>query len=323
MLKTVHGGLVLASAVAVVLGLSVAACTAEHAAPGSTTSAPVEESTTTDTTTAAASTTQATEATTTAVAPAESTLVNVYWSWTVLDTPGGSPERIGASARRVAGDVPVRNALEAMFEGLSSIESSIGMTTSIPVGARVIGISVHGATATVDLSAEFAASSGSLAETMRLAQVVFTVTQFDGLERVKFHIDGVPQDPVLSHGFVVGEGLTREDFEVVRPAILIERPYPGAEVANPLTIRGESNTFEANIRYAITSGGGDGLVVTEGFATATAGTGVWGTFEVTVDLSQFRSEYQPGPGSLIMWEESSRDGSQINVVEIPIVLPEF
>lgn len=314
----------LVGAVALALGLSVVGCAGDDDANSdTTTTVPAAEPTTIVTNTGVTTSTQATAETTTTTVPAASKLVNVYWAWSVLNPPGGSPERIGAGARAVVGDTPVRNALEAMFQGVNSIESSIGMTTSIPAGTRVLGIAVDGATATVDLSAEFAASSGSLAETMRLAQVVFTVTQFDGFDRVKFHIDGVPQDPILSHGFVIGDGLTRDDFELVRPAIMIEQPYAGAEVANPLVIGGESNTFEATVRYAITSGGGDGLIVTEGFATATAGTGVWGTFEVIVDLSDFPANYQPGLGSIIMWEDSPRDGTQVNVVEIPIVLPEL
>lgn len=324
----------LIGAAALGLGVFGAACGGDDdTTSASTTTATTAESTTvaTTTTTEAPATTEATAstaatttaATTTTAVPAETTLVNVYWGWTVLNPPAGSPERIGAGAREVAADTPVRNSLEAMFAGVNSVEQTIGMTTSIPPGTRVLGITVDDTTATVDLSAEFAASSGSLDETMRLAQVVFSVTQFDGIDRVKFHIDGVAQDPILSHGFVVGDGFTRDDFETVRPSILIEQPYPGAEVTTPLTIRGESNTFEGTVRYAITTGGGDGVLLTEGFTTATGGMGIWGSFEVTVDLSDFASDYQPGPGSIIMWEDSARDGSQLNVVEIPIVLPEL
>ncbi len=274
-------------------------------------------------TTTAAPTTTGTPITTDAT-PEAMTLVNVYWGSTVLNPAAGAPERIGAGARDVAADTPVHNSLEALFAGVNSVEQTVGMSTSIPTDTQVLGISVDEATATatVDLSAEFAAPSGSFDETMRLAQVVFTVTQFDGLDRVKFHIDGVAQDPLLSHGFVVGDGLSRDDFETVRPSILIEQPYPDAEVTNPLVIRGESNTFEATVRYAITAGGGDGVLLTEGFTTATGGMGVWGGFEVTVDLAAVTSEYQSGAGSVIMWEDSPRDGTRVNVVEVPIVLPE-
>ncbi len=259
----------------------------------------------------------------TSVVPVETSFVDVYWGWSVLNPSVGSPERIGAGGRQVATDTPMRHALEAMFDGPNGVEESIGMSTSIPAGTKVLGIAVDGPVATVDLSAEFETSSGSLAETIRLAQVVFTVTQFDGIDRVKFHLEGEPQDQILSHGFVVGEGLTRDDFANVRPAILIEQPYPGADVANPLVIRGESNTFEATVRYAITTGGGDGLIVTEGFGTALAGNGTWGAFEIVVDLTEFPADYRPGPGSVIIWEDSAEDGSRLNVIEIPIVLPEL
>jgi hypothetical protein len=266
-----------------------------------------------------------TDSPTTAPVPTDAgpTLVNVYWASTVLNPATGSPERIGAGMREVGADAPVRNALEAMFAGLEPVEEEIGMTTSIPPGTEVLGVAVDGATVTVDLSAEFATPSGSLDETMRLAQVVFAVTQFDGLDRVTFHIDGEPQDPILSHGFVVGDGLTRDDVADVRPAILVEQPSPGADVTTPLVIRGESNTFEATVRYAITQGGGDGIVLTDGFTTATNGNGIWGDFEIVVHLSDVGADYRPGPGSIIVWEDSALDGSQLGVVEIPIVLPEL
>lgn len=281
-----------------------------------------ETTTTTTSSTPIATTTPVTTTTTTTVAPVETTPVNVYWGWTVLNPSAGSPERIGAGIRDVAADVPIRNSLEAMFSGLTDAEQAIGMTTSIPSGTEVLGITIDGATATIDFSAEFTRSSGSLDETIRLAQVVFTVTQFDAIDRVKFHIEGTPQDTILSHGFIVGDGFTRDSFAGVRASIMIEQPSPGAEVADPLIIRGESNTFEATVRYAITSGGGDGVLLTEGFTTATNGNGNWGTFEVIVDVSDFSSEYQPGPGSIIMWEDSPRDGAQVDIVEIPVVLPQ-
>ncbi len=289
----------------------------------STTTPPITTSATTTTaataTTAPTATATVTEST---AVPAETTLVNVYWGWSVQNPAAGSPERIGAGARDVAAGEPVRNILEAMFDGLNPIEQSIGMTTSIPSGTNVLGIAADGTTATVDLSAEFDSSSGSLDETRRLGQVVFTVTQFDGIDRVKFHIDGAPQDPILSHGFVIGDGLTRDSFVNIRPTIMIEQPYPGAEATEPLVIRGESNTFEANVRYAVTSGDDDeSTLMTEGFTTATAGNGTWGTFEAVVDFSEF-SNYQAGPGAIIMWEDSPEDGSQLSVVKIPIILPE-
>lgn len=283
------------------------------------------ETTTTEgttTTTAGDTVTTTTAAATTTTEPTvDTTLVNVYWGWTVLNPAAGSPERIGAGARDVAADTPVRNALKAMFAGVDAVEREIGMVSSIPEGTRVLGIAVDGTTATVDLSAEFERPGGTLDESMRLAQVVFAVTQFDRFDRVKFHVAGEPRQTILSHGFEVGDGLTRDDFPDVRARIMIEDPYPGADVTNPLVIAGESNTFEATVRYAITSGGGDGLVLTEGFTTATGGMGTWGTFEIEVDLAALAPDDIAGPGSIVLWEDSPRSGDRVDVVEIPVVLP--
>jgi hypothetical protein len=91
-------------------------------------------------------------------------------------------------------------------------------------------------------------------------------------------------------------------------------------VGDDLVIGGESNTFEATVRYIVTAGGGDGIVVAEGFTTATAGSGTWGTFEASIDLGADQGSYPAGPGSVIVFEESARDGSMINVVEHPITL---
>lgn len=288
----------------------------------STRASPEQTSTTTrGTPSTQAEATQAEMPTTLAV-PVETEQVNVYWSWMVLNPTAGSVVRIGAGARRVAVDDPVRNSLEAMVDGVTSVEQTIGMGTDVPSGTRVLGLSVDGSTATVDLSADFAMPGELLDETVRLAQVVFTVTQFDGIDRVKFEIDGVASDPILSNDFVIGDGLTRDALAAVRARIMIEEPSPGAEITTPLVIRGESNTFEGTVRYAVVGGGGDGLVLTDGFTTATAGNGRWGTFEVDVDVPTFPPEYQPGPGAIIMWEDSPRDGSRVDLVEIPIVLPE-
>jgi hypothetical protein len=114
-----------------------------------------------------------------------------------------------------------------------------------------------------------------------------------------------------------GEGvpavdLDRGDFQNVTPMILVEAPVPGERVASPLGVHGISNTFEANVRYAITDV--DGLLLREGFTTATAGNGTWGTFEFTEELDAHR----PGLGALILWQDDAETGGQRDIYEVPI-----
>jgi Sporulation and spore germination len=76
------------------------------------------------------------------------------------------------------------------------------VVTEIPRRTRLIGVEVDGTVATVDLSSEFEAGSGqSLA--LRLAQVVYTLTQSPGILGVQFEIDGVPE-PVVEPDRPVG-----------------------------------------------------------------------------------------------------------------------
>jgi hypothetical protein len=49
---------------------------------------------------------------------------------------------------------------------------------------------------------------------------------------------------------------------------------------------------------------------------ATCGTGCWGDWEIEIPYEVDREQF----GSLIVWENSARDGSPINVREYPIQL---
>ena len=302
---------------------------ADDADTGSTTTASTASSTTepdVTTTTDPDVTTTTDSATTTSVsepgAPPEG--VNVYWAWSVDTTSAATPEQLGAGGRpdlwRGDAFAPA-DALDALLAGPDELETEIGMTTQIPEGTTASFEITDDNIAVIDLSSEFNATSGTLGETLAIAQIVFTVTQFDGtdtvatVDGVSFRIDGVDVDAIGSHGFDVSEPLTRDDFnDSVRPLILLESPPPGAELTDEVLIRGESNTFEGTVVYAVTDG--DGLIVAEGFTTATAGNGTWGRFEETVT-------FQPetaGVGAVIVWEESAEDGSQINLVEYPVAI---
>jgi hypothetical protein len=165
--------------------------------------------------------------------------------------------------------------------------------------------------ATVDLSSQFAAGGGSLSMQLRVAQVVFTLTQFPTVDTVDITIEGEAVDAIGGEG-VPAQGLDRTDFAAVTPLVLIEVPVPGQSVISPLEISGMANTFEANVEYAVTDG--EGLIVDEGFTTATAGNGTFGTFAVT---SEFEVE-RPGVGSVIGFETSAESGEQVNVYEVPV-----
>jgi hypothetical protein len=254
----------------------------------------------------AATTTTAASATTT-TEPAAAVDVNLYF----LDRD----VHVATAGRSVAGDDVPRAALAALLEGPDDLEADLGWGSAIPVGTELLGLEVADGVATVDLTAAFESGGGSASMLGRVAQVVFTLTQFPGIERVRFAIDGDAVDTIGNEGVEVGgAGVDRRAFDAVLPMIFVESPTPGQEVASPVTIRGYNNTYEGTVNYTITDP--EGLILEEGFATGEGGSGRWGPFEATAAFTTTRS----GLGEVIVYEVSPEDGSHQHVVEIPVAM---
>lgn len=205
-------------------------------------------------------------------------------------------------------------AVKALLEGPTEAEEEYGLYTDIPDDTSFLGLDIVDGIATVDLSQEYASGGGSLSMTSRLAQVVFTLTQFDTVDGVNFMLDGEPVTVFGGEGVLLEEPVDRSRFEGLSPAILVESPTIGDTVHSPLRIYGTANTFEAVFQVNIVNW--DGLIIAEEMVQATSGSGTRGTFDVTVPYEV----KQPGRGTLIVFEESARDGSPTNVVEIPLDL---
>lgn len=206
----------------------------------------------------------------------ESTVVAVYLM---------RGDKLGVAHRRVGpGPAVLKSTLEELLRGPTADDRAAGLTTNIPEGTTLGGVSISGGTATVDLSKSFDSGGGSLSMFSRLAQLTFTATQFPTVQRVKLRLDGANVSVFSSEGIELPAALTRTeaDFEDVLPAILIENPAPGDTVGRHFTAQGSANTFEATLYLQVLSPDGTKLVDT--FVTATSGTGTRGTWEHAVDL---------------------------------------
>lgn len=224
-------------------------------------------------------------------------------------------EHVAAAGRVVSGSATPERAVRALLAGAQGdIEKNLGLTSAIPDGTTLHSVNVAGNVATADLSRQFASGGGSLSMQERVAQVVFTLTQFPNVDRVRFRIDGAPVSTIGGEGLMV-DNVDRATFANVTPAILVESPTPGEIVRSPLHVRGMSNTFEATVNYTLTDPSGKSLG--EGYTTATAGTGTWGTFAFDVTFVSKR----PGLGRLAVYEISPKDGSHVNVASVPVQLP--
>jgi hypothetical protein len=222
-------------------------------------------------------------------------------------------EKIGVARRFVPETQAVgRAAMEELLAGPTAEETAAGLITVIPEGTELLDLSIENGVATVDLSGAYDDGGGSLAMFTRLAQVVYTLTQFPTVQGVNFELDGEPVETFSSEGIILDHPQTRADYEDQTPAILVESPAVGDTVSSPLSFTGTANVFEATLQYQLLDA--TGTVIAEGFTTATCGTGCRGTFEVSIPF-----EYTGEPhGTFRAFELSAKDGSEINVVEIPV-----
>ena len=207
-----------------------------------------------------------------------------------------------------------RAAMEALLEGPDDLESGVDVFSAIPEGTELLDLSIADGVATVDLSGEFESGGGSASMFARLAQVVYTLTQFPTVDGVEFRLDGEPVDTFSGEGIVLDGPQTRKDYEDQLPAILVEEPGVGEESATPLLVSGTANVFEATVSIRLVSA--DGEVLRETFTTATCGTGCRGDYDAKVrfDVSE------PTEAILEVYESSAEDGSPIHVERIPVTL---
>ncbi len=209
-------------------------------------------------------------------------------------------------------------AMAALLAGPTDDETAglPAISSAIPVGTRLLGVTWENGVATVDLSGEYASGGGSAAMFGRLAQVVYTLTRYQDIDRVTLVVDGAQVDTFSSEGIVLDGPQTRQDYIDQLPAIFVDRPAWGQPVDSPVTVVGVANVFEAVFYLTLTDD--DGLPLFEETVTASCGTGCWGDFAMDVNYQIDRDQF----GALIVWEAFAEDGSQINLREYPVRLRE-
>jgi germination protein M len=203
-------------------------------------------------------------------------------------------------------------ALESLLRGPVTDDGKI--SSAIPSDAKLLNLTIADGLATVDLSSEFESGGGSFSMLGRLAQVVFTITQFPTVDSVAFKIDGEPVDVFSSEGIALDKPQTRQDFEDIAAPVVVASPRPGAAVSSPVTVAGNANVFEATVTLRIVDA--TGKVIVRDFTTATCGTGCRGDYSTKLKFDV--SEVQKG--FIEVYEESAKDGSPLFMVRVPVTL---
>lgn len=231
--------------------------------------------------------------------------------WSTTATGGGI-------AAESADDDPIAQKaafwLKMLTSEVPSPVAESGGTTTIPEGTEVLHVKRDDATLFVDLSSEFESGGGSLSMQMRVAQVVYTATQFEGITAVRIMIEGEMVDSIGGEGVIVSTPLLRQDFEDLAPPVVVEDPRPNEELSGQVVISGFANVFEANVSIRLLDANGE--LVEEAFTTATCGSGCWGDYSHSLEFSVD----EPQEGRLEVLIYSAEDGSPQNVISLPVML---
>ncbi|HYN69048.1 MAG TPA: GerMN domain-containing protein, partial [Candidatus Eisenbacteria bacterium] len=147
-------------------------------------------------------------------------------------------------------------AMTALLAGPNEAElsASPAMYTTVPDGTQFLGLRIENGVAIVNLSREFESGGGSASVFGRLAQVVYTLTQFPTVQGVQFELDGSPVTVFSGEGVVIDKPLTRADYTDQLPPIWVDRPAWGGVLGNPARVTGLANVFEATFQVSILDG---------------------------------------------------------------------
>jgi len=96
--------------------------------------------------------------------------------------------------------------------------------------------------------------------------------------------------------------------------IRVSAPEPGVTITSPVFVSGEARTFEANVQIRVRDDAGNVLAHT--FTTAQApDVGIFGSFQALARYQEPTTER----GVVEVFEYSAKDGSEINVIALPVV----
>lgn len=147
-----------------------------------------------------------------------------------------------------------RAALEELLHGTPQDEDH---TTPFPKATKVNSVVINNRVATVDWSAEvLTGSGGSRVEELAIQSIVYTLTEFDSISKVRFTVEGKSQgtasngrsiEDFWGHVGLAGQPWSRAvSYEVLAP-ITLWTPLEGTGSAGTLKLTGLAQTFEANV----------------------------------------------------------------------------
>ncbi|MGN6088642.1 MAG: GerMN domain-containing protein [Actinomycetes bacterium] len=119
--------------------------------------------------------------------------------------------RLRPVTRSIRGVNQPADLVRALLLGPRPRESQDGLTTAIPSQTRLLSLDVNGRTATLDLSKEFGELGGA-AQVQAVAQLVYTVTQSNRIDAVRFSVQGKPVEVPDATGSLTLSAVAPSDY---------------------------------------------------------------------------------------------------------------
>lgn len=206
-----------------------------------------------------------------------------------------------------------RACLRSLLRGPTVDEVSAGISTAIPEGTELLGLSIDDGIATVDLSGEYASGGGTQSVTLRLAQMVWTITQWDSVNGVELLLDGEEVELFSGEGLILPHPMRRHHFASVAPLppIVVETPAPGDRLTSPVTVSGNALVFEGLLFIRVLNE--RGVAIARTHTTAEFGMEKRGAFEAELTFWVRKTQR----GTVRVFDEGA---AHRHVVEVPVKL---
>lgn len=202
-------------------------------------------------------------------------------------------------------------AVKELFTGPNAAETAASVGSAVPAGSALRGISTSGRTATIDVSQAFATAGGRRSVRMRLAQLTFTATQFQTIDRVRLEVAGQIVPAIA--GIPLPQPAAASNFYRLLPMILVSRPAIGARIPAVVAVSGSADVFEAVVHIRILNA--NGRLISATHVLATCGTGCRGAYTATLSYHVLRKQR----GTVLMNGDNGK-GMPPPVTRVPVLL---
>jgi len=244
-------------------------------------------------------------------APESSLSLPVYY----LKATANGDEYLVREVHRVAPTAePMKAALEELISGRPTTP---GATRVLPPDTRILGVRVDNGLATVNFSpAVLRANVGAEAEELGILSIVDTLTEFPGVNRVAFAVNGKVDQRTRDWWGHVGlyeQPFKRDVSMVYEPAIWTTHPTPGQIAGVPLLVRGSARVPEGRVGIRLLDGAG--RVLYQGVVATGKGGLNRGDFEASLKFTPPAG----GQGKLELFpSRPAAGGGEEDTVTVPI-----